>query len=209
MSDFEAMAARLYPSSAPSVPAADTSASAAPAEPAQIATTEQTPPAETETPTAQTSAEPTPVPDEIAKLRDDPLRRMFSPQGTYASLQLEAAMEHVAAAPELKAAAAAEYREIFADMGASGQDAQEMVDAASRFGTEPMTRERDAANEMSAIELLNQHFGDDATDALKAAQQMIARDPRLVRMLEQSRLGNDPKTVLKIAQLARSAKLRG
>lgn len=149
------------------------------------------------------------VPESIRELRDTPERRMFSPQGTYASVQLEAALERVAIAPELKAAAAAEYREIFADLGASPQDAHELVTSASRFTAEPMTPERDAANTNDAIGALNREFGNDATSALKAAQQMVLRDPRLARVLDESRLGNDPAVVVKLAHLARSAKMRG
>lgn len=231
------LAARLYPSSAPSTPAADTSAPppvvepmAAPNDAAEAARAAQLARgaeinAQAAADNAETERRKTPiedrmwadkpeapkaeVPDAIRELRDDPLRRMFSPQGTYASVQLEAAMKDVAADPEIKAAAAAEFREIFADIGASPQDAHELVDAATRFTAEPMTAERDASNTNAAIQLLNEHFGNDAKSALAAAQQIIARDPRIARMLETSRLGNDPQTVLKIAQLARSQRARG
>lgn len=149
------------------------------------------------------------VPDAIKTLRDDPLRRMFSPQGSFASVQLEESMAHLALDPAVKTAVAAEFREVFADFGASPQDAKELVDTASRFGAEPMTAERDATNTNSAIQILNEHYGTDAKAALATAQEMIARDPRIARMLDASRLGNDPQTVLKIVQLARSAKQRG
>ncbi|MFM2465188.1 hypothetical protein P0D87_16210 [Paraburkholderia sp. RL17-368-BIF-A] len=202
--DLSAIADRLYgKSSVPSTPAEQ----ATPVEAAKPAEATQTP-AETE-PATEKPAAPGELPDAIRELRDDPLRRMFSPQGTYAGVQLEAAMKDAAAAPEIKTAAATEFREIFADLGASPQDAHELVDAASRFTAEAMTSERDASNTNAAIELLNQHFGNDAASALKAAQQMIKRDSRLTRMLDATRLGNDPQTVLKIAHLARSAKMRG
>jgi hypothetical protein len=149
------------------------------------------------------------VPDAIKTLRDDPLRRMFSPQGSFASVQLEERMADLAIDPAVKTAAAAEFREIFADIGASPQDATELVDAASRFHAELVTPERDFTNANSAIQILNEHYGADAKAALATAQEMIARDPRIFRMLDASRLGNDPKTVLKVVQLARSAKQRG
>ncbi|CAN7429090.1 hypothetical protein LJR034_002638 [Caballeronia sp. LjRoot34] len=149
------------------------------------------------------------LPPEVAKLRDTPERRLFSAQGSFASVQLEAAMKDVALDSAVKTAVAAEYRENFADFGASPQDARELVDAASRFGAEPMTADRDIANTNSAIQILNEHYGTDAEAALATAQEMIARDPRIARMLDATRLGNDPQTVLKIVQLARSAKTRG
>lgn len=149
------------------------------------------------------------VPDAIKTLRDDPLRRMFSPQGSFASVQLEESMAHLSLDPAVKTAAAAEFREVFADFGASPQDAKELVDTVTRFGAEPMTTERDATNTNSAIQILNEHYGTDAKAALATAQEMIARDPRIARMLDTTRLGNDPQTVLKLVQLARSAKMRG
>jgi hypothetical protein len=150
------------------------------------------------------------VPDNIKALREaDAERRLYTAEKTYSGVQIEAAMKDAAFSPELKTAVAAEYREIFADVGASPQDAQEIVDAASRFSVEPMTPERDAANANDAIGALNREFGNDAADALKAAQQMVTRDPRLVRMLDESRLGNDPAIVVKLAHLARSQRARG
>ncbi|TCK94129.1 hypothetical protein B0G74_0665 [Paraburkholderia sp. BL9I2N2] len=200
--DLNAIADRLFgKSSVPSAPA-DQLPPVEAAKPAEATQADAKP--ATETPAAAIE-----LPDAIRELRDDPLRRMFSPQGTYASVQLEESMKDVALDPAVKTAAAVEFREIFADFEASPQDAHELVSAATRFTAEPMTTERDASNTNAAIELLNQHFGNDAKSALAAAQQMIARDPRLSRMLDQTRLGNDPKTVLKIAQLARSAKMRG
>ena len=149
------------------------------------------------------------LPEAVKELRNTPERRMFSPQGSFASVQLETAMKDVTLDPAVKTAVAAEYREVFADIGASTQDAQEIVDAVGRFTAEPMAPERDATNTNSAIQILNEHYGTDAKAALATAQEMIARDPRFARVLEISRLGNDPQTVLKIVQLARSAKMRG
>lgn len=202
--DLNTIADRLYgKSSVPSKPAEP----AAQTELAKTAEAAQTPveakPA-SETPTA-----PDELPDAIRELRDDPLRRMFGAQGTYASVQLEEAMKDVATDPAIKTAAATEFREIFADIGASPQDARELVDAASRLHAEPMTPERDATNANDAIGALNREFGNDAASALKAARQMVTRDPRLARMLDASRLGNDPAVVVKLAYLARSQRARG
>ncbi|TDY25755.1 hypothetical protein B0G81_6238 [Paraburkholderia sp. BL6665CI2N2] len=202
--DLNAIADRLFGKSSVTSAPAEQSTPVEAAKPAEATQAEAEAKPATETPAAGGD-----LPDAIRELRDDPLRRMFSPQGTYASVQLEESMKDVALDPAIKTAAATEFREIFADLGASPQDAHELVATASRFTAEPMTTERDASNTNTAIELLNQHFGNDAKSALADAQQMIARDPRLSRMLDQSRLGNDPQTVLKIAQLARSAKMRG
>ncbi|MDR5743275.1 hypothetical protein QCE73_08920 [Caballeronia sp. LZ029] len=229
MSDFEAMASRLYGGSTPTTPQAQTvmqgeaapienrlypdaapSPQAAPqpaAEPAAIESeTASEKPQESAPQAEQTATEPgkPELPDAIRELRDDPTRRMFSPQGTFASVPLEDAMANVAADPEVKAAVAHEFREIFEDIGASPQDAHELVTAARAFTAEPVTPERDASNVNSAIDALNRQYGKDAKSALATAQAMINRDPRLAQMLDRTRLGNDPKTVLKIVALARS-----
>lgn len=212
--DLAAIANRLYGGTCqsqptmladePTKPATQPAAAstAAPANEAK-ATTESKPAAPAVAPA------PGEVPESIRELRDDPLRRMFSPQTTFASVGLEEAMKHLPMGAETRAAEAAEWREIFEDVQASPQDARELVDAARRFDAEPMTPQRDMANVNSAIDLMNREFGNDAAKALADAQAMVKRDPRLVKILEQSRLGNDPTTVVKLARLARSQKQRG
>jgi hypothetical protein len=202
--DLNAIADRLFGSTPPSNTQAAPETPAATTEPA---TAPQTP-AETK-PATETQEAATELPDAVRELRDDPLRRMFSPQGTYASVQLEEAMANLPLDGETKAAEASEWREIFADIGASPQDARELVQAADIFTSQPMTPQRDAANVNAARQLMTQQFGADADQALADAQALVKRDPRLANILERSRLGNDPKTVVKVAQLARSAKLRG
>ncbi|MFM0071852.1 hypothetical protein PQQ86_11830 [Paraburkholderia sediminicola] len=150
------------------------------------------------------------VPDNIKAMREaDAERRLYTPEKTYSGVQIETAMENAEGDPALKAVVARETREWLADIGASTDDAQQLVDAASQFSTEPVSPERDAANTNDAIGALNREFGQDATQALKAAQQMVLRDPRLARFLDESRLGNDPAIVVKLAHLARSQRARG
>ncbi|CAE6747126.1 hypothetical protein R69658_02540 [Paraburkholderia aspalathi] len=152
----------------------------------------------------------TEVPDNIKALREaDAERRLYTAEKTYSGVQIESAMETTEGDPAIKAVVARETREIFADIGASTDDAQQIIDAASRFSAEPITPERDASNANDAIDALNREFGNDAADALKAAQKMVLRDPRLARILDESRLGNDPLIVVKLAQLARSQRARG
>ena len=210
MSDFEAMAARLFPTSAPApeVPAALPAAEPVTAQPEAPAPAEQSQEAAPQTEQTANELPANELPDAIRELRDDPLRRMFSPQGTFASVPLEDAFADVAVDPEVKAAAAHEYREIFEDLQASPQDANELVTAARAFHAEPMTPERDASNVNAAMDALNRQYGKEAPAALAAAQRMINRDPRLAAMLDRTRLGNDPKTVLKVVALARSQRQR-
>lgn len=202
--DLNAIADRLFGNSSVPSTAADTSTSAPAARPVDAAQT----PAEAK-PATETPTTPGELPDAIRELRDAPLRRLYTAEKTYSGIPLESAMESSTAAPEVKAMVARETREWLADFGASTDDAQQIIDAASRFSAEPMTPERDAANTNDAIGALNREFGTDATSALKAAQQMVLRDPRLARALDESRLGNCPALVVKLAYLARSAKMRG
>lgn len=149
------------------------------------------------------------VPETVKELREaDAERRLYAPAKTYSGVQIETAMENAEGDPGIKAVVARETREWFADIGASTDDAQQIVDAVSRFSTEPVTPERDAANTNAAIDALNREFGQDAAQALKAAQQMVLRDSRLARILDESRLGNDPAIVVKLALLARSQRAR-
>ncbi|WP_227243989.1 hypothetical protein [Paraburkholderia caribensis] len=207
--DLASIASRLYRNTEPTLldkPAEQ------PKPAQQAATTQQTPedkPADAKPAEATTADATAQLPDALRELRDDPLRRMFSPQGTFASVPLEDAMKHLPLDGEAKAAEAAEWREQFEDFGASPQDARELVDAARRFVAEPMTPQRDMANVNAAIEAMNREFGNDAAKALADAQAMVKRDPRLVKILESSRLGNDPTTVVKLARLARSQRQRG
>lgn len=208
--DLNAIASRLYRNTTPTM--IEGNAEQPKPEQQQPATTQQTPeakPADAKPADATTTDAKAQLPDAIRELRDDPLRRMFSPQGTFASVPLEDAMKHLPLDGETKAAEVAEWREQFEDFGASPQDARELVDAARRFVAEPMTPQRDMANVNSAIDAMNREFGNDAADALADAQAMVRRDSRLVKILESSRLGNDPTVVVKLARLARSQRQRG
>lgn len=172
------------------------------------------PPVTTEEPREEKPAEPTDakshIPDAIRGLRDDPLRRMFSAQGTFAQVPLEESMQNLGYEPDTAKAVAAEFREVFADLGASPDDAKQLVMFAAQHNANmPADAAADAQLAASAADMLSRHYGKDAAEALSDAQKFVARDPRLFRMLDDTRLGNDPQTVMKIVQLARSAKLRG
>jgi hypothetical protein len=157
----------------------------------------------------QTEASPT-VPESVREMRNaDSARRMFSPQGTYAGVEIEDGLKDLPFDEPIKQTVAAELREIFADFGASADDAQQLTAIARRRASSmPADADADAALMGRAVELMTLQYGKDAPAALKDARDFIARDPRIAKILDGSRLGNDPEMVLKIAELARSAKMR-
>ncbi|CAM2158929.1 conserved hypothetical protein [Paraburkholderia tropica] len=209
--DLAAIADRLYAASTPATPA--TPASDANSTPQTEAQAQADTPAEkpqTETPATDAPAQTPELPDAIRELRNDPLRRMFSAQGTFAGVPLEESMQNIGGTPAEVSAIASEWREVFADLGASPNDARELVMLAQQHGANmPADAAGDGKLYASAVDALVRQYGSDAQAALDDARALIARDPRLGSFLDKSRMGNDPRTVLKVVQLARSAKMRG
>ncbi|SEI96364.1 hypothetical protein [Paraburkholderia diazotrophica] len=208
--DLASIASRLYRNAEPTL----LDSNAQPAKPEQQpATTQQTSeakPAEEKPAEATTTDAKSHIPDAIRELRDDPLRRMFGAQGTFAQVPLEEGMQNIGLQPDTVKAIATEFREVFADLGASPDDAKQLVIFAAQHNANmPVDNAADARLAASAADALVRQYGSEADSALRDAQRFVARDPRLGRMLDETRLGNDPQTVLKVVQLARSAKMRG
>jgi hypothetical protein len=144
------------------------------------------------------------VPESVKALRDTPERRMFSAQGSFSTVQVQGEVS-----PEVASAASTELREIFADVGASGNDAAEFLSLAAQMTAAPATPEARAELRASAIDAVNRQYGNDAKSAVDDARALVARDPRVAAMLASTGLGDHPQAVLKIIELARSAKMRG
>jgi hypothetical protein len=56
---------------------------------------------------------------------------------------------------------------------------------------------------------LNADYGNGAAQALKTAQQYVARHPKLAAVLEQTGLGSDPRVVRVVARRAMSLRAHG
>jgi hypothetical protein len=111
--------------------------------------------------------------------------------------------------PEAVAAAQVEVHHWFADAGLTPAEAGDLTTAARQMMANPPDETGAEQMRADAWKLLRENYGDHAETALLRAQALAQRDPRLVRMLEQTGLGNHPAVVLKLAQQAYREQLRG
>jgi hypothetical protein len=154
---------------------------------------------------------PANVPPHIAELRKaDADRAFFTEPPVSASAvasYLEAAKGHVP--DEQIAAAALELREIAADLDFTDADVTHVLDLARAARSEPLTPELHERWHQQAADALQRQYGTDAPRALDLARQLAKRDPRVLRMLNESGLGSHPDVVLRFAEKARALQARG
>lgn len=153
-----------------------------------------------------------PVPAEVQELRDDVARRMYSAQNTFRDAIPEAdeAQRAELAAqgitPEAGRKAMAELREIAADLDLSPADVAKVRQRATLVRE---TQPDAIAQREAAVDALNREFGNDAKQAWRDARALVARDPRVGRMIESMGLGDDPEVVVMIARIARQQRVAG
>lgn len=220
MSDLNVM----YPSMSTAAP---TPVTAAAAPPAPVTPTQEgsTPPPVESHQQAQERiatamyAEPKPapkveLPPGVAELRADPERAMYPPQTTYReAIPDDVFADAIEYSPEQQAVAVSEWREIAGDLGLERDDARSLLTSAQALTREPPTAETEATWQQEIHETLRRTYFTDTPQQLAQrladARTLVARDPRVVRLLEETRLGNHPATVLKIIDLARTARAAG
>lgn len=156
------------------------------------------------------SSEPN-TPDNVKALRSaDVTRKLYSPQTTYAEVDFESA---IASLPDLsddvRAAAAREYREMVADLGATTSEAQQLLSHAEHAAKNPPSEEQASEWRTQATKQLVQTYGKEATKVLADAQRLVSRDPRIAKVLEVSRIGDRPETVMLFARLAQQERKKG
>ncbi len=138
------------------------------------------------------------VPENIAEMRAaDRERRMYSPQSTYSQITWFEGNQTVQR----------EARELLADVGASMEDARELERVVVELGGKIPTEEQRAQLRAQTEEMLRREYGRDAGAALEAARQLVARDPRWFAIA--GILGDSPRFVRKMVDLARREKVRG
>ena len=150
-----------------------------------------------------------PAPPEVQELRDDIARRMYSAQDTLREAVPEAPEETFTAEgidPAVGRKALAEVREMFADLDLGPREVQGLRQRAERLRDAPtdVITQREAS-----VEALNREFGNDAKQAWRDARALVARDPRVGKLIEAMGLGDDPDTVLLLARTARSQRATG
>jgi len=152
------------------------------------------------------------LPEKVRELREDPARRMFSPQNDYRDAGLEEAFDLPDVPDEAKAAAAAEAREMFADYGLSTAEAKDVLQLARSNLANPPDEATEARWRDEAWSgLVRAHGGDEkaAQQALDVAKKLLERDPRAAAICTHARLGNHPAFVRMVVEKARSEKARG
>jgi len=153
-----------------------------------------------------------PVPANIAKLRegDSPL---FDAREAYnGAIETEDLIDAEDAAPELKAAAVSEFKAMANDLGLAPAEVREVVSLAKTIRAEPPTPEAEQEWQQAACKHAVELAGGDLEAAaadLNLARALVARDPRLVQLLESTRLGNHPQVIELMIQKARSERMRG
>lgn len=233
--DDAARAATLYPSSAPSpepFPALAINGDPQPEAPEPAGATSpdatklypDSPEAEPSLPPKvqgdkRLSAPPPPLdvekhlPDDIKNLRsEDAERRLYSPQQTYSNVIPDDMFEQhgtvpVEISPEVQTAIIREYRELAADTGLSHDDVQLLKDRTMALHASPVSQEQQQAE---ARQRLAAEFGPEGVaNALKAANALLNRDPRVRALLQGWGLGDDPDTVVLVARAAVRERTKG
>lgn len=150
------------------------------------------------------------IPAEIlAERKADKERAMFSPQETFRESIPDSILDGASDMPEpVRIAAMAEVREMVADMGMDTADVKTLRDLGSTFDTAP-TNDQIIAWREASVDYLNRTYGNEATQALRDAQALVALDPRRMKMFELHGRGDHPKVVALMAKLGRKARLAG
>lgn len=147
------------------------------------------------------------VPANIAEMREqDGPRRLYSPQNTYAEPIPDAMFDHIIEVAEpVRVGVVKELREISADLGLS------VVEVASIRTRAAVLRENTPDKYEQRKETLRQlksAFGD-ADAALRDARALVARDPRVGRLIEAMGLGDDAETLVMLIYAARRQRNAG
>ncbi len=151
------------------------------------------------------------TPDNIRELRSaDGMRKLYGAQTTYAGVDFESALgPHVELPQDIKDAVAQEWREMAMDFGASVGETREFLAHAQHAAANPVSDEQAATWRQQASDQLYRTYGRDTQRVLEDTRKLIARDPRVVYLLDQSRLGDRPETVLMFARLSQQERKKG
>ncbi|AOK52148.1 hypothetical protein [Burkholderia stagnalis] len=150
--------------------------------------------------------------DALAELRADPVRKFYSDEGVHGVLYDELTgsgqwgQELVAAIDDGLGGTIdrKEFAAIVADHGGNQTDVREFLDDARLFAQAwPILSEADKrAHLADAVQGMKETFGSEWEQAWDAANALAKRDPRMAKLLVETGLGADRKTVIKFAQEA-------
>ena len=144
------------------------------------------------------------MPEDIRQQRAEASRRLYGTDSALAEALPDDEFATDSLAPEVQVAMAREIRAIAGDIGLNVED----VDAIrSVIRDTPPSDEQRVANREQIVDSLNARYGDGAYQAWIDARKFVALDPRRAALLAPA--GDDPKTVLRLVELAQAAKLAG
>ena len=154
------------------------------------------------------------VPEHIQALRDaDPDRGLYEPAKQYSAVINERILfaegPDADAPPEVRAAVVSEIANMAHDMGMSNSDVLTLRAVGKAINANPPDEATRTAWREQAVERLNETYGEEAAQALRDAQKLAQRDPRVAKMLEEGGRGDHPDAVLLLARLAREARIAG
>lgn len=145
------------------------------------------------------------LPEALRELRNDPERRMIPADKIYASAEMHRLFEgSPTAATDTRA-----WQEIAADFGLPPERAREfvgLVEDARKRAPDDATVERWSSEAMQHVRLT---YGHRADDMLADAKRLVARDPRVSKLLNESGLGSHPRVVRLFVERAASLKALG
>lgn len=167
---------------------------------------------------AQTAPQ-TADPDALALVRNDSVRKFYGDEGVHGVLYDELTgsgqwgQELVAAIDDGLGGTIdrKEFAAIVADHGGNQTDVREFLDDARLFAQGwPALSEADRqAHLADAVQGMKETFGDGWEQAWDAANALAKRDPRVAKVLVETGLGADRKTVIKFAQEALRQRVAG
>ncbi len=153
-----------------------------------------------------------PTDPEMLALRDSPERRMYGAAEAAKALPLSDLLDEVGQveiAPGVKLTrehaikATVELRAMAADLNLVQGDFDVLGEAIVRLaGIDRTDQAAIAAEHDAVIDTLNHTFGNEATQAVRAARAYVAKNPRLAGFLNATGAGDDPRTVTLIAKRA-------
>lgn len=164
---------------------------------------------ETLYPEAEKPAPLAEVPPEVKELRDLPERRMFSAQDTFSEAIPDLgdeACKQQDADPAAVRQGMAEMRELAADLDLGVPEVQTLRQRAGKLSESPVET---ITQRESAVEALNREFGNGAYQAWQDARALVARDPRVGKVIEALGLGDDADTIVMLARKAHSQRAAG
>ncbi|CAB3648611.1 hypothetical protein CEY09_05360 [Achromobacter marplatensis] len=153
------------------------------------------------------------LPDAVRTLREeDTPRKLYSPQQTYSSVIPDDMFEQHGTVPEdmpqeVQAAIIHEYREMAADTGLSSDDVRLLKDRTLTLRDNPVPPELQQAE--ARVRLAAEFGADGIEKALKDANALLNRDPRVRNLLHGWGLGDDPDTVVLVARAAARQRAQG